>query len=112
MKKALITGISGQDGSYLAEYLLDIGYQVCGLVRREAQTMQWLHPFSHRVALLFGDLRDASSLEVAFRKAWPDEVYNLAGQVFVPTSWEFPTDTFDMNVGGLARLLQIIEREK
>ena len=112
MKKALITGISGQGGSYLAEHLLELGYQVYGLVRREAHTMRWLEPIGRRLELIYGDLRDAVSLEVAFRKAWPDEVYNLAGQVFVPTSWELPSDTFDINVGGLARLLQVVEREK
>lgn len=112
MKRALITGISGQDGSYLAEYLLGLGYQVFGLVRREPQTTRWLHAISDRMEFVYGDLRDATSLEVAFRKAWPDEIYNLAGQVFVPTSWECPAETFDINVGGLARLLQIVERQK
>lgn len=112
MKKALITGISGQDGSYLAEYLLGLGYEVYGLVRREAESMRWLRPISHRIEIIYGDLRDATSLEVAFRKSWPDEIYNLAGQVFVPASWEFPAETFDINVGGLVRILQIVEREK
>src|SRR5437667_249772 len=112
MKKALITGISGQDGSYLTEYLLDLGYQVYGLIRREPGSMRWLQPFWNRVELLYGDLRDHTSLHVAFAKAWPDEVYNLAGQVFVPTSWECPAETFDINVGGLARLLQIVTRQK
>lgn len=111
-KKALITGIFGQDGSYLAEYLLQLGYQVYGLVRRESGTVRWLQPISDRLELIYGDLRDATSLEVAFRKAWPDELYNLAGQVFVPTSWECPAETFDINVGGLARLFQIVERQK
>lgn len=112
MKKALITGISGQDGSYLAEYLLGLGYGVYGLVRREPNAMRWLQPIQNRIELLFGDMRDEASLSVAFQKAWPDEVYNLAGQVFVPTSWEIPAETFDINVGGLARLLRIIERQK
>ncbi len=112
MKKALITGISGQDGSYLAEYLLDLGYSVYGLVRREVETMRWLVPIQDRIELLYADMRDTSSLEVAFAKAWPDEVYNLAGQVFVPTSWQMPAETFDINVGGLARMLNIIERQK
>ena len=112
MKRALITGICGQDGSYLAEYMLDHGYQVYGLVRREPQTIRWLRAICDRLELVYGDLRDATSLEVAFRKAWPDEVYNLAGQVFVPTSWECPAETLDINVGGLARLLQIVERQK
>ncbi|TAM79847.1 MAG: GDP-mannose 4,6-dehydratase [Acidobacteria bacterium] len=112
MKKALITGISGQDGSYLAEYLLDLGYEVWGLVRREPATSRWLGPFAHRIELVYGDLRDAESLAVAFQKAWPDELYNLAAQVFVPTSWEHPAETFDINAGGLSRLLQIVERQK
>jgi len=112
MKRALITGISGQDGSYLAEYLLQLGYEVYGLVRREPQSMRWLEPIRDQIELLYGDMRDATSLEVAFRKAWPDEVYNLAGQVFVPTSWECPAETFDINVGGLARLLKIIAEQK
>src|SRR5271165_607710 len=112
MKKALITGISGQDGSYLAEYLLGLGYNVYGLVRRESATMRWLRDVEDRIELLYGDMRDPVSLEVAFAKATPDEVYNLAGQVFVPTSWHLPAETFDINVGGLARLLNIVERLK
>ena len=112
MKTALITGISGQDGSYPAEYLLGLGYEVYGLVRRELRTMRWLDPLSDRIELLYGDMRDEASLSVGFQKAWPDEVYNLAGQVFVPTSWEMPAETFDINVGGLARLLRIVERQK
>jgi GDPmannose 4,6-dehydratase len=112
MKKALITGISGQDGSYLAEYLLGLGYSVYGLVRRETDTMRWLNGVQDKVELLYGDMRDTVSLEVAFAKATPDEVYNLAGQVFVPTSWHLPAETFDINVGGLARMLNIVERLK
>ncbi len=112
MKSALITGISGQDGSYLAEYLLERGYQVWGFVRREPASMRWLEPIGRQIELVYGDLRDAESLSVGFQKAWPDEVYNLAGQVFVPTSWECPAETFDINVGGFLRLLQIIERTK
>src|ERR1035441_1986480 len=112
MKKALVTGISGQDGSYLAEYLLELGYSVYGMVRRETGTMRWLSPIQDKIEVLYGDMRDTASLEVAFAKASPDEVYNLAGQVFVPTSWQIPAATFDINVGGLARLLNIIERQK
>ncbi len=112
MKKALLTGISGQDGSYLAEYLLELGYSVYGMVRRETATMRWLSPIQDKIEVLYGDMRDTASLEVAFAKASPDEVYNLAGQVFVPTSWQIPAETFDINVGGLARLLNIIERQK
>ncbi len=112
MKKALITGISGQDGSYLAEYLLGLGYSVYGLVRRESDTMRFLNGVRDKIELLYGDMRDTVSLEVAFAKATPDEVYNLAGQVFVPTSWHLPAETFDINVGGLARMLTIVERLK
>lgn len=112
MKTALITGVSGQDGSYLAEYLLDLGYKVYGLVRRETDTVRFLHGVQDRIELLYGDMRDAVSLEVAFAKAMPDEIYNLAGQVFVPTSWHLPAETFDINVGGLARLLNMVERLK
>lgn len=112
MKKALITGISGQDGSYLAEYLLRLGYEVWGLIRREPATLRWLQPIVDRVEFVYGDMRDTESLAVAFQKAWPDELYNLAGQVFVPTSWECPAETMDINAGGLARLLQLIERQK
>lgn len=112
MKKALITGISGQDGSYLAEYLLRLGYEVWGLIRREPATLRWLQPVVDRVEFVYGDMRDTESLAVAFQKAWPDELYNLAGQVFVPTSWECPAETMDINAGGLARLLQLIERQK
>jgi GDPmannose 4,6-dehydratase len=112
MKKALITGISGQDGGYLAEYLLELGYSVYGVVRRETATMRWLGPIQGKIEVLYADMRDTASLEVAFAKSSPDEVYNLAGQVFVPTSWQIPAETFDINVGGLARLLNIIERQK
>ncbi|MFZ0795995.1 MAG: GDP-mannose 4,6-dehydratase, partial [Candidatus Korobacteraceae bacterium] len=80
MKTALITGISGQDGSYLAEYLLDLDYKVYGLVRRETDTVRFLHSVKDKIELLYGDMRDAVSLEVAFAKAMPDEIYNLAGQ--------------------------------
>jgi GDPmannose 4,6-dehydratase len=69
MKRALITGISGQDGSYLTEYLLGLGYEVWGFVRREAETMRWLDPIHHRIELVYGDLRDGESLAVGFQKA-------------------------------------------
>jgi GDPmannose 4,6-dehydratase len=112
VKRALISGISGQDGSYLAEYLLGLGYEVLGLVRRHADSLRWLDGLRGRVELLYGDMRDSTALNTAFVKAWPDEVYNLAGQVFVPASWESPAETFDVNVGGLTRLLQAVDRVK
>jgi len=112
MTTALVTGITGQDGSYLAEYLVGLGNKVYGLVRRDPGATSWLAPISDRIELLRGDLRDEASLDAAFRRAWPDEVYNLAGQSSVPTSWEMPDQTFDINVGGLARLLSIVERRR
>jgi GDPmannose 4,6-dehydratase len=112
MKRALITGISGQDGSYLTEYLLGLGYEVYGLVRREPGTLRHLESVRDRIEFLSGDMRDEASLAGAFQKAWPDEVYNLAGQVFVPSSWEIPAETFDINVGGLSRLLRLVENQK
>jgi GDPmannose 4,6-dehydratase len=112
MKRALIIGLSGQDGSYLAEYLLSLNYQVYGLVHRETRTIRCLETIRESVEFLHGDLQDITSLELAFRKAWPDEIYNLAGQVLVPASWECPAETFDINVGGLARILQIVVQSK
>lgn len=104
MKKALITGICGQDGSHLAEYLLTLGYEVHGITRG-------LTYENHVKSVIYhvADMRDPVTLENAFRKAWPHEVYNLAGQVFVPTSWTEPEATFDVNVSGLARLFKIID---
>lgn len=110
--KALITGILGQDGSYLAEYLLESGYEVFGICRTNPVYSQNVVHCRHRVKFLYGDLRDASSIETAIRKSDPDELYNLGGQVFVPTSWSRPEDTFDVNAGGLARILSAVERIK
>lgn len=110
--RALITGISGQDGSYLAEFLLKKGYQIYGLVRRNPDTMQNLQGISGRVNFLYGDLKDSESLSVAIHKSWPDEIYNLGAQSFVPPSWTLPEETFDTNAGGLARILSVVERRK
>jgi len=105
--KALITGALGQDGSYLSEFLLKQGYEVWGLVRGSAP----LHDnVVKNVVYVYGDMRDELSLEQVIRKLQPDEIYNLAGQVFVPTSWDNPAETFDVNVGGLARILHVVER--
>jgi GDPmannose 4,6-dehydratase len=100
VKTALVTGIRGQDGSYLAEHLVGLGYKVYGLVRSDTEPPSWLAPIADRIELVRGDMRDEASLEMAFQKARPDEVYNLAGQTSVPTSWEAPDQTFDVNVGG------------
>ena len=110
MKRALITGIAGQDGSYLAEYLLTRGYQVFGTVRSEISAEENLKNIKGKVQLLYGDLTDELSLLAALKKAEPDEIYNLAAQPFVPNSWLSPAETVNVNVGGLARLLDIIER--
>ena len=106
MRTALVTGIWGQDGQFLAEYLLSKEYRVCGLARHST-----VHPIPG-VELFYGDMRDGLSLESAIWKAWPDEVYNLAGQVFVPVSWSRPNETFEVNVGGLGKLLEILSRIK
>jgi GDPmannose 4,6-dehydratase len=113
MKKALITGAFGQDGKYLTEHLLSLGYKVYGLVRKIPWDLRgYLMVETTEVEYLYGDLRDELSLRTAVLKSWPDEIYNLAGQVFVPLSWQRPAETFDTNVGGLARILKIVEEIK
>ena len=108
-KTALITGITGQDGSYLAEFLLNKGYQVYGLVRRlsSPNVGRIAHIFD-RITLLEGDLTDQSSLGIALEKSQPDEIYNLAAQSFVPTSWTQPILTGDVNGLGAVRALETI----
>ena len=112
MKKALITGLSGQDGSYLAEYLLGMGYSVygwCGVRPHDALAESASRTNRDSV---WRHARPRSRSKSPSPRPSPDEVYNLAGQVFVPTSWQLPAETFDINVGGLARLLNIVERLK
>lgn len=106
-KKALITGISGQDGSYLAELLLQEGYEVTGLVRRRSQGMpeNIAHLFD-RITLVYGDLADASSLAHVLRDIRPDEIYNLAAQSVPRESWRYPLYTLDVTALGAARLLE------
>jgi GDPmannose 4,6-dehydratase len=109
MKKALITGINGQDGSYLAEHLLSEGYQVHGLVRRaSARSFQRLSHLLDRIELVTGDLLDQTSLITALREIEPDEVYNLAAQSFVPASFSQPVLTGEFNGLGVTRLLDAI----
>lgn len=112
MKKALITGIGGQDGSYLAEHLLSLNYQVFGTIRMGEQNCRHVKQFvnDRRVQFHYADLRDEESLEQVIRKCHPHEIYNLAGQVFVPTSWLYPSETMDVNLGGLARILKIVDK--
>jgi GDPmannose 4,6-dehydratase len=106
MKTALITGAMGQDGQYLTEHLLGLGYRVVGMIRRQGTTG------ITGAEYIYGDVRDEASVRCAIRKAWPDEIYNLAGQVYVPLSWEMPEHTFDVNVGGLSRILKVVEQVK
>ena len=109
MKTALITGITGQDGSYLAELLLDKGYRVVGMTRRTSTvTDQRIAHLADRLALVAGDLADQSSLNEALRQVRPDEVYNLASQSFVPTSWNQPVLTGEVTGLGVTRMLEAI----
>jgi GDPmannose 4,6-dehydratase len=109
MKTALITGITGQDGSYLAEWLLQQEYKVYGLVRRSSTVnFERIWHIQDRVELLSGDLTDQSSLMSALDQARPDEVYNLAAQSFVQTSWTQPVLTGDVTALGVTRLLDAI----
>jgi GDPmannose 4,6-dehydratase len=109
MPGALITGITGQDGSYLAEYLLDIGYEVIGMVRRSSTVnFDRIRHIQDRVTLVQGDLLDQVSLIDILREHRPDEVYNLAAQSFVPTSWKQPVFTGEASALGVTRLLDAI----
>lgn len=111
MKRALVTGVGGQDGSYLAEYLLGLGYEVHGTLRlSDALYHHNLEKVIGRAQFHYADMRDEMSLEKVIRRAHPDEIYNLAAQSFVPPSWTQPAETFDVNVGGLARILKICEK--
>jgi len=109
VKTALITGITGQDGSYLAELLLDKGYEVYGLVRRlSTPNISRIEHIADRIILLEGDLADQSSLNNAIQTAQPDEVYNFAAQSFVATSWNQPVLTGDITGLGVVRVLEAI----
>ncbi len=109
--RALITGITGQDGSYLAELLLTKGYEVYGLVRRTSvEKFDRIQAFLDRLRLLEGDLTDQSSLDTAIRDVCPDEVYNLAAQSFVPVSWNQPVLTADVTGLGVLRILESIRK--
>ena len=113
MKKALITGITGQDGSYLAEFLLGKGYGVYGMVRRASfQRFDRIQHILDRVEIIEGDLTDQSSLDDAIKTIAPDEVYNLASQSFVPTSWNQPVLTADVTGTGVTRMLEAIRKHK
>jgi GDPmannose 4,6-dehydratase len=106
---ALITGITGQDGSYLAEYLLGKRYRVYGLVRRSSTiNFERINHLQDVVELVPGDLLDQSSLIAALQKTGPDEVYNLAAQSFVPTSWSQPVLTGEFTALGVTRMLEAV----
>jgi GDPmannose 4,6-dehydratase len=109
MKTALITGVTGQDGSYLAEWLLEQGYRVVGMVRRSStETFERIQHLRDRITLVEGDLLDQLSLIDIIKAHQPDEVYNLAAQSFVPTSWQQPVLTGEFTALGALRVLEAI----
>ena len=108
-KRALITGITGQDGSYLAEFLLEQGYEVFGLVRRTSTVnFSRIEHIQSQIHLIPGDMLDQTSLQTALAQCQPHEVYNLAAQSFVQTSWSQPVFTGDVTALGVTRLLDAI----
>jgi GDPmannose 4,6-dehydratase len=108
-RRALITGITGQDGSYLAELLLDKDYEVFGMTRRAStENLERIDHLLDRVQLIQGDLLDPHSLLSALRESQPHEVYNLAAQSFVPTSWNQPVLTAEFTAVGVTRMLEAI----
>jgi len=115
-KRALITGVSGQDGSYLSELLLEAGYEVWGLSRLTAHRSENLQNLKSCIGkkgfhLIYGDMSDGGSLEEAVRQSKPDEVYNLAAHAYVPASWDRPEIVTDVNYTGVVRLLEAVRRQ-
>ena len=109
MPRALITGVTGQDGSYLAEFLLDKGYEVVGMVRRTSHhSYERIDHLLDRIEIVAADLLDQHSLTVVLQDVRPDEVYNLAAQSFVPTSWSQPVLTGEFTALGVTRILEAI----
>ncbi len=109
-RRALVTGITGQDGSYLAEFLLEKGYQVYGMVRRSStETFERIAHLVDRVELVEGDLLDQLSIINLYKKIRPNEVYNLASQSFVPTSFEQPVLTGEFTALGVTRMLEAVK---
>jgi len=108
-KRALITGVTGQDGSYLAEFLLEKGYIVSGMVRRSStESFERINHIKDQIELIQGDLLDQHSLDEIIRKTKPDEIYNLAAQSFVATSWDQPILTGEFTALGVTRMLESI----
>jgi GDPmannose 4,6-dehydratase len=111
MPTALITGITGQDGSYLAEFLLEQGYKVVGLVRRTSTvSFERIRHIQKRLTLVSGDLLDQASLIAVLQEHHPQEIYNLAAQSFVPTSWRQPVFTGEVTALGVTRILEAIRQ--
>jgi GDPmannose 4,6-dehydratase len=109
MPRALITGVTGQDGSYLAEFLLAKGYEVVGMVRRTSHdSYERIDHLLDRIDIVAADLLDQHSLTVVLQDVRPDEVYNLAAQSFVPTSWTQPVLTGEFTALGVTRILEAI----
>lgn len=110
-KTALITGITGQDGSHLAEFLLSCEYRVCGMVRRgSSPTCQRIEHLLEKVELFQGDLLDQTAIVKILEQVQPDEIYNLAGQSFVPRSWQEPILTAEFTGLGVARVLDAMRQ--
>jgi GDPmannose 4,6-dehydratase len=110
-RRALITGITGQDGSYLAELLLDNGYEVTGVIRRLSAPNEWrIAHLRDRITLLQADLLDQLSLIKAVEQVRPHELYNLAAMSFVPASWDQPMLTGEFNSQGVTRVLEAVRR--
>ncbi len=114
MKNALITGVTGQDGSYLAESLMQKGYAVYGLLRRSSAGPSELIESLHRqgMNLIYGDLRDIAAIKRALEEAQPDEIYNLAAQSHVGISFKVPEETWEINYHGLGRIVTEVSRQK
>jgi GDPmannose 4,6-dehydratase len=112
-KTALITGVTGQDGSYLAEFLLDKGYRVVGMMRRTStETVGRIGHLLDKIELVHGDLLDQNSLIDLMQRFQPDEFYNLAAQSFVPTSWQQPVLTGEFTALGVTRALEAVRLVK
>jgi GDPmannose 4,6-dehydratase len=108
-RRALITGVTGQDGSYLAELLLEKGYEVFGMVRRTSHhSYERIEHLLDRITVVAADLLDQHSLTVVLQETRPDEVYNLAAQSYVPTSWSQPVLTGEFTALGVTRILEAI----
>ena len=117
MKRALLTGITGQDGAYLSQFLLSKGYEVFGVIRRsshrgvEDHRLRWLG-VADKVSLLDGDMGDLSSLVRIVKETQPDEIYNLAAQSFVASSWRQPIHTANITAVGVTNMLEAMRAEK